>query len=120
MGLAFLVILPALLLAYLGQLGLANTTFGDPNFAWVGIALGTATEAGVVFAWAFAALFVALTFVLGHLFPMLGPRNETPEEPWWRKEELPKERPDRTRTRKMRVGHGSRGQQGFVQVATLL
>ncbi|MGH3086417.1 MAG: PTS ascorbate transporter subunit IIC, partial [Rubrobacteraceae bacterium] len=72
--------LPALLLAYLGQLGLANTTFGDSDFAWAGIVLGTAAEAGVGFAWALAVLFVALTFVLGYLFPLLRPRQETPEE----------------------------------------
>jgi PTS system ascorbate-specific IIC component len=72
--------LPALLLGYLGQLGLANTTFGDSDFAWAGIVLGFVAEAGLVFAWALAALFVALVFVLGYLFPVLRPRHETAEE----------------------------------------
>ena len=72
--------LPALLLGYLGQLGLANTTFGDSDFAWAGIVLGFVAEAGVVFAWALAALFVALVFVLGYLLPVLRPRHETAEE----------------------------------------
>jgi len=72
--------LPALLLAYLGQLGLANTTFGDSDFAWVGILLGSVANLGVVFAWALAVLFVALAFVLGYLFPVLRPRQESPEE----------------------------------------
>ncbi|MEJ7872914.1 MAG: PTS ascorbate transporter subunit IIC [Rubrobacteraceae bacterium] len=73
-------LLPALLLAYLGQLGLANTTFGDSDFAWVGILLGSVANLGVVFAWALAVLFVALAFALGYLFPVLRPRQESPEE----------------------------------------
>ena len=73
-------LLPALLLAYLGQLGLANTTFGDSDFAWVGILLGSVVNLGVVFAWALAVLFVALAFALGYLFPVLRPRQESPEE----------------------------------------
>lgn len=72
--------LPALLLAYLGQLGLANTTFGDSDFAWVGILLGAVANAGVVFAWALAIVFVALTFVLGYVFPVLRPRYGTSQE----------------------------------------
>jgi len=42
--------------------------------------LGFVAEAGLVFAWALAALFVALVFVLGYLFPVLRPRHETAEE----------------------------------------
>lgn len=72
--------LPALLLAYLGQLGLANTTFGDSDFAWAGILLGSVAGTGVVFAWALAVVFVALTFALGFMFPALRPQRETPEE----------------------------------------
>ncbi len=72
--------LPALLLAYLGQLGLANTTFGDSDFAWVGILLGLVANLGVVFAWALAILLVALTFALGYLFPVMRPRQDAPEE----------------------------------------
>ena len=37
-------------------------------------------EAGLAFAWILAALFVALVFVLGYLFPVLRPRRETAEE----------------------------------------
>ncbi len=66
--------LPALLLRYLGDLGLANTTFGDPDFATVGILLGAAAEVGEPLAWALAAVFVALPFVLGWAFPRLRPR----------------------------------------------
>lgn len=72
--------LPALLLGYLGQLGLANTTFGDSDFAWVGILLGSIANLGLGFAWALAIVFVALTFVLGYVFPMLRPRYETAEQ----------------------------------------
>ena len=37
-------------------------------------------EAGLAFAWILAALFVALVFVLGYMFPVLRPRHETVEE----------------------------------------
>lgn len=72
--------LPALLLGYLGQLGLANTTFGDSDFSWVGILLGSVANLGAVFAWALAIVFVALTFVLGYLFPVLRPRYEASKQ----------------------------------------
>jgi PTS system ascorbate-specific IIC component len=72
--------LPALLLGYLGQLGLSNTTFGDSDFSWVGILLGSVASLGVGFAWALAIVFVALTFVLGYAFPVLRPRYETVEQ----------------------------------------
>jgi len=72
--------LPALLLGYLGALGLSNTTFGDADFSWVGILLGSLAQAGTAFAWALAVVFVALTFVLGYLFPPLRPRYETEKE----------------------------------------
>lgn len=71
--------LPALLLGYLGQLGLANTTFGDADFAWVGILLGSVADLGIAAAWTLAVLFVILTFVLGYIFPALRPGYE-PEE----------------------------------------
>jgi len=38
---ALLIILPALLLPLLGELGFANSTFGDADFAVVGIVIGT-------------------------------------------------------------------------------
>lgn len=72
--------LPALLLGYMGQLGLANTTFGDSDFGWVGISLGSVANLGAPFAWALAIVFVALTFVLGYLFPVLCPHYETAEQ----------------------------------------
>jgi PTS system ascorbate-specific IIC component len=40
-------VLPALLLAFLGSFGLANTTFGDADFAVVGMLSGTMAKAGV-------------------------------------------------------------------------
>jgi PTS system ascorbate-specific IIC component len=67
--------LPAFLLQYLGELGLANTTFGDSDFAWVGIVTGFAAEQGVVFAWLWAVVLVAATFVVGMVFPTLRPRH---------------------------------------------
>ena len=68
--------LPALLLAYLGALGLQNTTFGDADFAWVGILLGSLAEAGAALVWALAAAFVALVFALGYVAPALRPAPE--------------------------------------------
>jgi PTS system ascorbate-specific IIC component len=65
--------LPAFLLQYLGDLGLANTTFGDSDFAWVGIVTGFAADQGVVVAWLWAAVLVAAAFVVGMVFPKLRP-----------------------------------------------
>lgn len=39
-------LLPALLLKVFGQLGFANSTFGDADFGWFGTLLGTSLEAG--------------------------------------------------------------------------
>jgi PTS system ascorbate-specific IIC component len=72
--------LPAMLLGYLGDLGLANTTFGDPDFGWFGILLGTITSLGVVGGYALAAVMVALVFILGRMFPVLRPHYEPDEE----------------------------------------
>lgn len=72
--------LPALLLGYLGQLGLANTTFGDADFSWVGILLGSVAGLGTFAAWILAILFVALAFVLGTVFPILRPNSEAESE----------------------------------------
>lgn len=40
-------ILPALLLAFLGSFGLANTTFGDSDFCWAGILAGSMAKMGI-------------------------------------------------------------------------
>lgn len=65
--------LPAFLLQFLGELGFANTTFGDADFSWVGIITGYAGEAGAAVVWIWAGLLVAATFVVGYLFPKLRP-----------------------------------------------
>jgi len=38
--------LPALLLSFMGNLGLANTTFGDSDFCWAGILGGSISRLG--------------------------------------------------------------------------
>ncbi|HET7626929.1 MAG TPA: PTS ascorbate transporter subunit IIC [Bacillales bacterium] len=57
-------IIPALLLSYLGKLGLSNTTFGDTDFGWVGIVAGWFAQFGV------AGLYIA-TFIVCGLFVAL-------------------------------------------------
>ena len=69
-------ILPALLLNFMGDLGLANTTFGDADFGWFGILLGYISELGVFTAYILVAVMVALTFILGRMFPALTPHQE--------------------------------------------
>lgn len=71
--------LPALLLNYLGDLGLANTTFGDSDFGWFGLLLGSLVEVGVGLAWGLAIVFVAATFLVGHFFPTLRPHGAEDE-----------------------------------------
>ncbi|ASN04384.1 PTS ascorbate transporter subunit IIC [Virgibacillus necropolis] len=57
-------VLPAILLSFLGSLGLANTTFGDSDFAWVGILMAYIAKLGVGGMYAaviiVSALFIAL------------------------------------------------------------
>lgn len=65
--------LPAFLLQFLGDLGFANTTFGDADFSWVGIVTGYAAEAGAALVWIWALILVAATFVVGNMFPKLRP-----------------------------------------------
>lgn len=65
--------LPAFLLQYLGELGLANTSFGDSDFAVFGIVTGFVAEVGAAAAWIWAVVLVAAAFVLGIAFPKLRP-----------------------------------------------
>jgi PTS system ascorbate-specific IIC component len=50
-------VLPALLLAFLGSFGLANTTFGDTDFAWAGILAGAMAKTGVAGMYILTILF---------------------------------------------------------------
>lgn len=65
--------LPAFLLQFMGELGLANTTFGDADFSWVGIITGFTAQTGAWLVWIWAIVLVAATFVLGTVFPKLRP-----------------------------------------------
>jgi PTS system ascorbate-specific IIC component len=53
-------LLPALLLAFLGHLGLANTTFGDADFCWVGILAGSIAKMGVAGAYILTIVVCAI------------------------------------------------------------
>lgn len=56
--------LPALMLGFLGSLGLANTTFGDSDFAWVGIVVGYFAQIGIVGAYILVFALCAALLVL--------------------------------------------------------
>ena len=64
--------LPAFLLQYMGELGFANTTFGDADFAWVA-SYRVHVRGGPGLVWIWAAVLVAATFVFGMVFPKLRP-----------------------------------------------
>ncbi|MGC9100596.1 MAG: PTS ascorbate transporter subunit IIC [Caldisericum sp.] len=53
-------VLPALLLAYMGTLGLANTTFGDTDFCWSGIVGGLISKMGIVGAYIGTIIFAVV------------------------------------------------------------
>ncbi|GCE49651.1 PTS system ascorbate-specific IIC component [Thermosporothrix hazakensis] len=55
--------LPALLLAFMGSLGLSNTTFGDADFALVGILSGLGSRTGVI--GLYVIVIVALVVLVG-------------------------------------------------------
>ncbi|MBV2365637.1 PTS ascorbate transporter subunit IIC [Streptomonospora nanhaiensis] len=61
-------LLPALLLGVLGDFGSANTTFGDADFGWFGMAIGYAFRAGdgigVVLALVLAVVLLAAAIVV--------------------------------------------------------
>nr|WP_241483006.1 hypothetical protein [Nocardiopsis halophila] len=55
-------VLPALLLGVLGAFGEANTTFGDADFGWFGIAVGYGFRAGDAAGVVLALLVAAVLF----------------------------------------------------------
>jgi PTS system ascorbate-specific IIC component len=59
--------LPALMLGFLGTLGLANTTFGDSDFAWVGIVVGYFAETGIVGAYILVFALCAALMVIASI-----------------------------------------------------
>lgn len=60
--------LPAVLLTVLGSLGFANTTFGDADFGWYGIAVGNAVKAGPVGGLVILALLVLLLVLVASVY----------------------------------------------------
>jgi Uncharacterized protein conserved in bacteria len=69
-------ILPALLLSFMGSLGLANTTFGDADFALVGILGGLAARTGVVGAYIIVVIAAALLIALASFITIRGKRDD--------------------------------------------
>jgi len=59
--------IPALLLGFMGTLGLANTTFGDTDFAWAGILTGYFSKTGIAGAYALVLAFCAVLLVLASI-----------------------------------------------------
>lgn len=59
--------LPALLLGFMGSLGLANTTFGDTDFAWAGIVGGYFSKTGTAGAYVLVLAFCAVLLVLASI-----------------------------------------------------
>ncbi len=59
--------LPAVLLAFLGSFGLANTTFGDTDFAWAGILTGSVAKLGVGGAYIGAIVICGLLVTLASI-----------------------------------------------------
>lgn len=71
-----LAFLPALLLPMLGSLGFANTTFGDVDFAVIGLVLGSAGEMlGNIGIYAIVAILVAVLVLPSILKPSSNPVN---------------------------------------------
>ncbi|MFF9785252.1 PTS ascorbate transporter subunit IIC [Streptomyces nigrescens] len=60
--------LPALLLQVLGSLGLANTTFGDADFGWFGLAVGHSAELGPLGGLVVLVLLAVALLVIAALF----------------------------------------------------
>lgn len=56
--------LPALVLPLLGQLGFAGTTFGDSDFATIGIILGSAAKQSTMFIYIIIAILFLIPFIL--------------------------------------------------------
>ncbi|MCL6625334.1 PTS ascorbate transporter subunit IIC [Alicyclobacillus shizuokensis] len=57
-------VLPALLLAFMGSFGLANTTFGDSDFCWVGIVGGLFAKTGLAGAYILTIVVCAILVLL--------------------------------------------------------
>jgi PTS system ascorbate-specific IIC component len=55
----------AFLLPVMGELGFANTTFGDADFQWYGIFIGNIANVGAPMLWAGLAVLVAVLMGLG-------------------------------------------------------
>ncbi|RAQ94374.1 PTS ascorbate transporter subunit IIC [Thermogemmatispora tikiterensis] len=77
-------LLPALLLAFMGSFGLANTTFGDTDFCLAGIITGLGAKAGFFGSYAVVVvltivLLALASFVTLRITPRSGPQEETPE-----------------------------------------
>ncbi|CAA7603015.1 PTS system sugar-specific permease component [Acididesulfobacillus acetoxydans] len=59
-------VLPALLLAFMGSFGLANTTFGDSDFCWAGILTGSLAKLGI------GGLYISVVIICALLLALAG------------------------------------------------
>lgn len=72
-------VLPALLLSFLGSLGLANTTFGDSDFALVGILAGLTQRTGLVGSYIITIIAAVILLALASFITLRGNRRHNEE-----------------------------------------
>lgn len=70
-------VLPALLLKFMGSFGLANTTFGDSDFCWMGILTGNISKFGVAGAYILIVIICAILLAAASFVTVRNNRRPT-------------------------------------------